>query len=76
MVNPVSHAPNQSNANDETGNPDKDAPALHGLTARMSHDEERVNGRRVPDARHRAPRHWLNPLVELSRLRGEYFPTS
>src|SRR5437016_3136358 len=31
--------------------------------ARMSHDEERVNGGGVQDEYGRAPRHWLNPLV-------------
>jgi len=33
----------------------------------MSHDEERVNGGGFEDEHDRAPRHWLNPLVELSR---------
>jgi len=33
----------------------------------MSHEEERVNGVRIRDNRDRAPPHWLNPLVELSR---------
>jgi hypothetical protein len=37
------------------------------LTLRMSHEEERGKGIRIPNKAKRAPPHWLNPLVGLFR---------
>src|SRR5215813_11762611 len=39
-----------------------------GRTLRMSRDEERVNSARMQSHRHRAPRHWLNPLFGIYSL--------
>ena len=36
----------------------------------MSHDEERVDNVRLEQVRHRAPRHWLDPLVRRFRRLG------
>jgi hypothetical protein len=42
----------------------------------MSHDEERAAGVRLKQKRDRAPRHWLDPLVELSRYAAKPIPRS
>jgi len=39
----------------------------------MSHEEERVNRARTSEKPERAPPHWLDPLVELSRCAASAF---
>jgi hypothetical protein len=40
----------------------------------MSHDEERVSDARLKQQPHRAPRHWLDPLVRRFPLAGRENP--
>ena len=55
-------------------NPKLSATRNFWRTIRMSRDEERAAGIRLKPQYHRAPRHWLDPLVRRFRFRGRENP--